>query len=76
MKIMNTLTMSKRTLAKMAVTAAAAVMLKIVLITRNPLRRLTLPAKIFRKLAFEAICIKLINSWVVDPSLNNLSCKF
>jgi hypothetical protein len=30
----------------------------------------------FRNLPFEAICIKLVNSWVVDPFLNNLPCKF
>jgi hypothetical protein len=49
MRIMKTQTMQKKTLAKMEVTAAAAVMLRIVLTTRNPLR-LTSPAEIFRKL--------------------------
>jgi hypothetical protein len=37
---------------------------------------LTSPIEMFRNLPFEAICIKLVNSWVADPSLNNLSRNF
>jgi hypothetical protein len=51
MKIMKAQTMPKKTLAKMVVTAAATAMLGTVLTTRNPLRRLTSPAEMFRKLA-------------------------
>jgi hypothetical protein len=45
MRIMKTLTMSRKTLAKMTVTAAVAVVLRIVLTTRNPLGRLTSPTE-------------------------------
>jgi hypothetical protein len=52
MRIMKILIMSKKTLAKTAVTAAATVMLRIVLTTMNPLRRLTSPAEMLENLPF------------------------
>jgi hypothetical protein len=51
MRMMKAQTMPKKILTKMVVTAAAAVMLRTVLTTRNPLRRLTSPAEMFEKLA-------------------------
>jgi hypothetical protein len=50
MGIMKTLIMSKKTQAKTAMTAVAAVMLRIVLTTMNPLRRLTSPDEMLENL--------------------------
>jgi hypothetical protein len=60
----------------MVMAAVAVVMLMTALITKKSLSRLTLPAEICQNLPFEAICAELVNSWVSDPSLNYLSCKF
>jgi hypothetical protein len=50
MRIMKTLMMSKKTLAKTAVMAATTMVLRIVLTMMNPLQRLTLPAETLENL--------------------------
>jgi hypothetical protein len=51
MRMMKAQKMLKKILTKMMMTASTAVMLRTVLTTRNPLRRLTSPAEMFQKLA-------------------------
>jgi hypothetical protein len=68
---MKTLMMVKKILEKVAETAAAAVMMRIVLTTMSLLRRLTSLAEMLENLPLMQFCIKLVNSWVVNSSINN-----